>query len=133
MVTSNMSAPAPDEGTAAEAFKSSTVVHPSVEVSGEISLTIDLRVYRLSAVQKTGYRLASKCTVALGCIEGDLLAVTLLFPDRGTLVDREATRRLFFQELLDQELREKVGDQTSQLRTLLLANAFSKTGLASGG
>ncbi len=37
--------------------------------------------------------------------------------------------RLFFQELLDQELREQIADETTPLRTLILAHAFSKADL----
>ena len=37
--------------------------------------------------------------------------------------------RSFKQELLDQELREHIADETAPVRTLILAQAFSKTGL----
>lgn len=100
---------------------------------GCIAVTLDLRVYRLSAVQKAAYRLASKCTVMLGEVRDESLGMTLGFgPTTG---EREALEvaRLFFQELLDQELREKVAEETAALRTLILAHAFSRTDLPSRG
>jgi His-Xaa-Ser system protein HxsD len=36
---------------------------------------------------------------------------------------------LFYRELADQELREKVAEQTRDIRALLLAHAFSRTDL----
>jgi His-Xaa-Ser system protein HxsD len=100
--------------------------------NGRIAVTIDLRVYRLSAVQKAGYRLASKCTIVLGEIRDATLGVTLVFNATTSEPDAFEVARLFYQELLDQELREKVGEETSSLRALILAHAFSRTNLSSG-
>lgn len=96
---------------------------------GAVTLAVDLRCYRMAAVQKTAYRLADRCTVILGAVEGHALALRFEFP-RGT-TDGEArdALRLFFQELLDQELREKVGEETRAWRSLILAHAFSRTDL----
>jgi His-Xaa-Ser system protein HxsD len=96
---------------------------------GRVDLRVDLRVYRLTAVQKAAYRLAERCTAALGAPDGETLQVALLF--RPGTVEREAheTARLFLQELLDQELREKIAEETQPLRAFILAHAFSKTDL----
>jgi hypothetical protein len=37
--------------------------------------------------------------------------------------------RTFFQELLDQELREQIAEEINPVRTLILAHAFSKVDL----
>jgi His-Xaa-Ser system protein HxsD len=97
---------------------------------GNVPIDIDLRVYRLSAIQKAAYRLARQCTAVLGEIRGDSLSVVLTFGPETR--EREAldVARLFFRELLDQELREKVREETAPLRALLMALAFSRTGLA---
>jgi His-Xaa-Ser system protein HxsD len=94
-----------------------------------VQVTIDLRVYRLAAVQKTAYRFAERCTAVLGSPEDDRLPVTLVFRPETSERDALETVRLFFQELLDQELREQIGDETRAVRALLLAQAFSKTDL----
>ena len=59
----------------------------------------------------------------------DRLPVRFLFTPAVTEQDALETMRLFFQELLDQELREQVGDETRALRALIVAQAFSRTGL----
>lgn len=99
-------------------------------VDGEIRFDLDLRVYRLAAVQRAGYRLARQCTARLGSPDGDTLPVALAFPEGTAEAAARAAARRFFQELLDQELREKVRDETAQVRALLMAVAFSRTGLA---
>lgn len=96
---------------------------------GRIRLTLDLRVYRLSAVQKASYRLAERFTAALGTPEGHLLSVSCLFrPETGEAEALESVR-CYFQELLDQELREQIGEETRPVRALILAQAFSRTDL----
>ena len=97
--------------------------------NGIIQTTIDLRSYRLTAVQKTAYRYADRCTAILGASDQQQLPVTFLFPPSTVeSAAREAVRQ-FFQELLDQELREQIGSETHAIRSLLLAHAFSKTDL----
>jgi His-Xaa-Ser system protein HxsD len=102
---------------------------PLVFQNDSVQVEVDLRVYRLTAVQKTAYRCAQRCTAVLGAPEAERLSVTFLF--RPATPERDALEavRLFFQELLDQELREQVGDETRAVRALLLAQAFSKTDL----
>lgn len=97
---------------------------------GSVRVDIDLRVYRLSAVQKTAYRLARHCTAVLGEIRGDSLNLALTFGPEMREHEALGVARLFFRELLDQELREKVREETGPLRALLMAFAFSRTGLA---
>ena len=84
-------------------------------------LTLDLRSYRLSAIKKAGYRIAKRCTIRLSSPEGDQLPVTL--------EGRSEDVSEFYRELLDQELRELVAEETAPLRTLILAHAFSKSDL----
>jgi len=98
-------------------------------VDGAIALVIDVRVYRLTAVKKTAYRLADRCTAVIGALADPLVPVTLRFKPGTTEAGARETARLFFQELLDQELREQIADETSAVRTLILAHAFSKADL----
>src|SRR5688572_28722219 len=71
---------------------------------GRVRATIDLRCYRLTAVQKAAYRLADRCTVVLGELQAERLPVTFTFPPGITEASACEAARLFFQELLDQEL-----------------------------
>ncbi len=96
---------------------------------GAIDATIDTRVYRLTAIQKAAYRFADRFTAVLGSLEEHQLPVRFVFrsgTDERAAVD---AARLFFQELLDQELRELVGEETRAIRSLILAHAFSNTDL----
>lgn len=94
-----------------------------------IRTTIDLRSYRLAAVKKAAYRLAARCTAVLGTLEHEQLPIAFNFkPGTNEATAREAVR-LFFEELLDQELREHVAEETAPMRALILAQAFSKTDL----
>jgi His-Xaa-Ser system protein HxsD len=109
---------------------------PAIEAEPElqllddtIHLMIDIRVYRLTAVKKTAYRVAARCTAVISGPDDHLLPVTLRFkPGTTETAAREAVR-VFFQELLDQELREQIAEETSSIRTLILAHAFSKVDL----
>jgi His-Xaa-Ser system protein HxsD len=94
-----------------------------------IRVTIDLHVYRLTAVQKAAYRCADRCTAVLGTAEGERLPITFAFRPQVPEADALEAVRLFFQELLDQELREKIGEETRAIRALILAQAFSRTDL----
>ena len=98
-------------------------------IDGAIGLVIDVRVYRLGAVKKTAYRLADRCTAIIGALDGDLLPVSLRFKAGTTEASAREAARAFFQELLDQELREQIAEETNAVRTLILAHAFSKADL----
>src|SRR4051812_23360960 len=94
-------------------------------VNGAIGIVLDLRVYRLTAVKKAAYRFADRFTAILGSPDHDQIPVSLRFkPNVAEGAAREITRQ-FFQELLDQELREHIADETNAVRTLILAHAFS--------
>lgn len=97
--------------------------------NGVARVVIDLRCYRLSAIKKSGYRFASQCTLTLGEIEGNLVAIAFTFPERTPEARARELVRLFFEDLLDQELREQIGEETKAVRALILAQAFSRTDL----
>lgn len=107
---------------------------PELElVNGAIDLAIDLRVYRLSAIKKAAYRFADRFTAVLGSPEHDCLSLSLRFKTNVAEATARETARQFFQELLDQELREQVAEETNAVRTLILAHAFSNVDLIKRG
>ena len=107
---------------------------PSLQFANdEVATIVDLRSYRLVAVKKAAYVVADRCTAILGTPEGDCLPITFRFkPGTAEVAALEAVRR-FFQEALDQELREAVSAETAPLRALILAQAFSRTDLVRRG
>lgn len=109
------------------------IVPTPVFRDGRVELVVDLRAYRLSAVKKTAYRLASRCTAILGAVTESEVSVGLTFPSPTSEAHALEVARLFFQELLDQDLREQIAAETAPLRTLILAHAYSRTSLPSDG
>ncbi|MGN6108231.1 MAG: His-Xaa-Ser system protein HxsD [Kofleriaceae bacterium] len=98
-------------------------------LDGEISICLDLRVYRLSAVKKAAYRLAHQFTALIGVPDDYLLGIRLKFKPGTSEASAHEAARSFFQELLDYELREQIAEETNAVRTLILAHAFSKADL----
>ncbi len=98
-------------------------------VANAIDLCLDLRVYRLTAIAKTAYRLADRCTAVLGAQTGENLSLSLRFKANTSEASANETARLFYQELLDQQLREQIATETAPVRALILAHAFSKVDL----
>jgi len=102
---------------------------PAFVVDGDcVRLVLDTTVYRLAAIQKSGYRLAQRFTLAIGSAEGARLPVMLMLPP-GASANASALVSGFYRELCDQELRESIAEQTKDIRALLLAHAFSRTAL----
>lgn len=101
-----------------------------VEVSGDrASVRLDLRVYRLAAIKAAAYRLAAQCTIAIENVNDDYVDAVLLFRKSPTEAGVREAICNFHQELLDQELREQLRQETEPVRALILAQAFSRTNL----
>lgn len=94
-----------------------------------VRANIDTRNYRAVAVKKAAYRFAAKCTILLEPMKGEVLPLVFTFAAQTSESAGLAIVRSFFQELLDQELREHLAEEMGPLRTLILAQAFSKTDL----
>ena len=94
-----------------------------------LTMSIDTRVYRVDAVKKAAYRVADKCTIALGIPEHELLPLHVSFHPGTTDEAADEAIRLFHQELLDEDLRATIHEETDALRALILAQAFSRASL----
>jgi His-Xaa-Ser system protein HxsD len=92
------------------------------------TVVFDRQVFAVDTVKKAAYRYIDRFTVDFD-LSGSALTCTLSFP-RGTS-DEAATRLAdeFKKEVLDQDLRERIKAETAPIRNLILAHAFSKTGL----
>jgi His-Xaa-Ser system protein HxsD len=94
-----------------------------------VRVSLDLRVYRIAAIKKAAYRVAASCTALFEQIDEVQVQVALQFKPNATESSVSEAVRLFHQEVLDQELREHIAEETRPLRTLILAQAFSRTDL----
>ncbi|MGD8451991.1 MAG: His-Xaa-Ser system protein HxsD [Phycisphaerae bacterium] len=96
-----------------------------------LCLRLSTSLYRELAVKKAAYAFGGRFYVLLEPA-GENTIRALLRP-KGTLTDPALAAEEFCNVALDYELREVVADETRSLRSLILANAFSKTSLVDNG
>lgn len=93
------------------------------------TLVFDPAVYALMAIEKAAYRFSDRFTCQIETTQAGL-QVTLK-PKRADMSEETHQAALddFQTEVLDQNLREKIKLETAPTRNLILAHAFSRTGL----
>jgi His-Xaa-Ser system protein HxsD len=91
------------------------------------TLTFEAALYSADAIQRAAYNLADRisCDIAT---EDERYRCTIHLSDASE-ADVEALLADFRNEVLDETLRERVREQTHDVRNLILALAFSETGL----
>jgi His-Xaa-Ser system protein HxsD len=96
----------------------------------EVSIIVDARVYRLSAVKKAAYRMADRCFVRIEAESAGRIEVRLA--PKTEQIPCETLEGMFRNELLDQDLRETIAEETERVRNLILAQAFSGVSVIDG-
>ncbi len=92
-----------------------------------MKLEIDEKIYCLEAIQKAAYRFIDRLTILIAKADGKV--VCEIDPIAGTEDQLDANIANFKRELLDQQLRKQIKDETEPARNLILAYAFSRSGL----
>lgn len=92
----------------------------------EHDLSFDSAAYSMDAVQRAIYRFSDRLSCDLSQVE-DKITVAVHLADG--VDDPDSILADFRNEALDQTLRERIRDETADVRNLVLALAFSKTGL----
>lgn len=92
-----------------------------------MQLQLDNSVYSIEAVQKAAYRFIDRFSAVISQ-DGQKILVNLSV-DEEHVASTDTIVADFHKELLDQNLRLKIKVETEPLRNLILAYAFSKTGL----
>lgn len=92
------------------------------------SLTVDLAVYSLDCIKRSAYRFTDSFALDLK-VEGSAALCTLSFDAKASEEVMDHVVASFQKELLDQDLRATVRAETKEVRNLILAHAFSRTGL----
>ena len=92
------------------------------------TLQIDLAVYSLDCIKRAAYRFTDRFAIDLR-VEGNEAICTLIFQPSTAAVVIEPLLAAFRKELLDQDLRASISEETQEIRNLILAHAFSRTGL----
>ena len=93
----------------------------------QIAMEFAPAVYRLSAVKKAAYKFGDRCHIQIATIEGGRIQARL--SPKNPAEDPQYLAGEFGNEVLDQELREQVAQETAAVRDLLMAQAFSATSL----
>ena len=93
------------------------------------TLVFDPAVYALMAIEKAAYRFSDRFTCQIETTQAGLQV--MLKPKRADMSEETHQTALddFQTEVLDQNLREKIKLETAPIRNLILAHAFSRTGL----
>lgn len=93
-----------------------------------VEIRFDAALYSADAVKRALYRFGDRFVADVKLLSGEFVC-SIEFPAN---VSAEAIQRdttSFKKEVLDQDLREKIRTETAAVRNLILAHAFSKTGL----
>lgn len=90
-------------------------------------LELDKAVYRLEAVQKAAYRFIDRMTILISQAGDSVVCEMTVVKGGGE--PSETLIADFKRELLDQALRLQIKEETAPARDLILAYAFSRTGL----
>lgn len=94
----------------------------------EITVEFDKRVFTTTAIKTAVYKYLDSFVCDIR-IQDDEVRCLLSFP---TAISEVACAQLvdnFKKEVLDQDLREKLKAETEPVRNLILAHAFSRTGI----
>jgi His-Xaa-Ser system protein HxsD len=97
-------------------------------VGEQRTLEVDLRVFSLDTIKRAAYRFTDRFATDLRTSEHTAFC-TLIFENRLADDSIDGVMQEFRKELLDQDLRARVGEETQGVRNLILAHAFSGTGL----
>jgi His-Xaa-Ser system protein HxsD len=89
-------------------------------------LVINTTVYSLDTVKKAAYRFLDRFVLDFQ-VHGEEILCTLTFPRGVSPAAAENAVQAFKNELLDQDLRQKVAAETAPLRNTILALAFAST------
>ena len=95
-----------------------------------ISVNFDSQVFSLKAVKKAAYKYIDSFSADISVKDDEVRCVLNFTSPRS---DESCARLVddFKKEVLDQDLREKLKAETELVRNLILAHAFSKTGIVS--
>ena len=97
------------------------------------NLSFSTQIYSIEAIKKTAYRFADRASIVINPIDPDGVSVSFTFVGRNAASEPDQVVADFCNELLDQDLRAIIKRESTPLRNLILAHAFSRTSLLSQG
>lgn len=103
-------------------------IPPVTQVDEPHTLSVDLTVYSLNCIKRSAYRFTDRFALDLK-IDGNQAVCVFSFDSKLSNDAQAAVIGQFQKEMLDQDLRESIREETKDVRNLILAHAFSRTGL----
>ena len=94
----------------------------------KIDVIFDSAVFSIDAVKTACYRFLDRFTSDFELCDGKIIC-HLVFDLKFSEIEVSASIDNLKKEVLDQDLRLKLKTETESIRNLILAHAFSKTGL----
>lgn len=88
---------------------------------------VSLTVYSMQAVLKAAYQFTDRCYIHIEPETEQILLVRC--KAKSVHVNAQELAHEFCNELIDQQLRVAISQETEAIRTVILAHAFSKTAL----
>jgi His-Xaa-Ser system protein HxsD len=98
-------------------------------IDGAAAVSLPRAIYSVDAIKRASYALMARYDVSLS-VSGDEIVCSLA-PARPD-IRMENAERDFRREVVDQDLRISIEQQTHTYRDAILGLAFSKTGLQNG-
>ena len=90
-----------------------------------MKLELDASIYPIDVIEATSYRFIDRLSVVT-YLHGDKHVLDVTCDEGG---NEEQLIQLFKKELTDQKLRKQIRTETEQVRNLVIAYAFSRSGL----
>jgi His-Xaa-Ser system protein HxsD len=90
-----------------------------------VELTFDAASHSVDAIQRAAYRFSDRVSCELVSGEAEHRCTLTAVAD----IDLDAQIADFRTEVLDHVLRERIRTETEPIRTMILAQAFSRTGV----
>lgn len=87
-----------------------------------------LELFDVETVKKAAYRLTDRCSFEF-LLEDKVLGCEIRFNPPVTSADADAFEASFRNEVLEQDLRKTISEESAPLRNAVLAYTFSETGL----
>lgn len=93
-----------------------------------VCLKFDTAIFSVETVKRALYRFGDRCAFDIR-LEDPVIAVTVAGQERLDPSALDVLCGKIRNEVLDQSLRDSISQETANIRTLILANAFSNSGL----
>lgn len=96
---------------------------------GSICVVFESKIYSIFAIKKAAYKFSDKTSFHFSTDTEERVRVQLSFSENDSQIGTQQVARDFCNEVLDQDLRERISHETEAVRALILAQAFSRTSL----